>query len=149
MGEELRDIHLPNAISWWPPAPGWWLTAILIIVALVLLVLGIRYLLRPTMKKQAMTIINYIAKNYERTNDSKLCLTELSVLLRRVAITKNSINAGLTGPAWLQYLDQGIGQPEFSQGVGKVFLSGPYQPSFDNDHIPQIIDLCKRWVEAK
>ena len=21
----LRDLHLPDAISWWPLAPGWWL----------------------------------------------------------------------------------------------------------------------------
>ena len=28
----LRDLHLPEAIGWWPLAPGWW---ILIAIALV------------------------------------------------------------------------------------------------------------------
>ena len=27
----LRDIHLPDAVSWWPPAIGWWLLAIIIV----------------------------------------------------------------------------------------------------------------------
>ena len=32
--DQLRDIHLPEAIGWWPLAPGWW---ILIIGGCVLL----------------------------------------------------------------------------------------------------------------
>ena len=32
---ELRDIHLPDAISWWPLAPGWWLLITISLVAIV------------------------------------------------------------------------------------------------------------------
>jgi uncharacterized membrane protein len=27
---QLRDIHLPETISWWPLAPGWWVLIILL-----------------------------------------------------------------------------------------------------------------------
>ena len=27
---QLRDIHLPDTISWWPLAPGWWVLIILL-----------------------------------------------------------------------------------------------------------------------
>ncbi|WP_438951588.1 DUF4381 domain-containing protein [Porticoccus sp.] len=32
---QLRDIHLPDPVDWWPPAPGWWLLAILVLSAVV------------------------------------------------------------------------------------------------------------------
>ncbi|HAU18090.1 MAG TPA: DUF4381 domain-containing protein, partial [Marinobacter adhaerens] len=35
---QLRDIHLPETGGLWPPAPGWWVLAILLIAVLAALV---------------------------------------------------------------------------------------------------------------
>ena len=43
--DQLRDIHLPEPISWWPLAPGWWL---LIIIALALMVWATRFFTADT-----------------------------------------------------------------------------------------------------
>ena len=32
---ELRDIRLPEPVSWWPPAPGWWLLSLVVLGVLI------------------------------------------------------------------------------------------------------------------
>ena len=35
--EQLADIHLPTEISYWPPAPGWWILSILVVIGVIYL----------------------------------------------------------------------------------------------------------------
>ena len=34
----LRDLHLPEAIGWWPLAPGWWVLLAMLVGQVVLTV---------------------------------------------------------------------------------------------------------------
>ena len=47
--QELRDVHMPDPISWWPPAVGWWMIVVVsvIVVGLVLWARAHRQRTRP------------------------------------------------------------------------------------------------------
>lgn len=46
MPGQLRDIRGLDAVSWWPPAPGWWIGALLLLLTLIGLFLLIRHFIR-------------------------------------------------------------------------------------------------------
>ena len=45
---QLRDIHLPDTGGFWPPAPGWWLLALIALAALAGLIWWLRRQRRRT-----------------------------------------------------------------------------------------------------
>lgn len=175
----LRDIHLPNAISWWPLAPGWWLLFISILLIIILVFIITKKILQPTLRKQASKTLDSIEQAFHINADATQCLTELSMFLRRVVLSQAPkdgsagthhkhlilLNLGntknpwlhnpnvpslsvcsITGMDWLMLLDQKLDKPEFSQGVGRLLLNGPYQPHIETEDITQLIKLCRKWV---
>ena len=81
----LKDIHLPETIGWWPPAIGWWLLAVLIPLLLFGLYRLYKHLTRKTALKAAKKNLELIKLYAPEAADKQL--TELSVLVRRVAIS--------------------------------------------------------------
>ncbi|MDO9107048.1 MAG: DUF4381 domain-containing protein [Methylovulum sp.] len=146
----LKDIHVPEAIGWWPPAPGWLLLAFLLPLTILLLIAAYRRLTRKTAVKTAKKILLGIKQDRSKDNFQKLC--ELSVLLRRVAISVAPTTdvAGLTGREWLAYLDRSLKGSPFSEGIGACLASGPYGhgPVADSE-ISQLIQLCEDWLKAQ
>ncbi len=147
---DLKDIHLPDAINWWPPAIGWWLLVIFIPLLCLSLFWLYKRLTRKTAIKTAKKLILKIKQNTE--TDDKHKLTELSELIRRVAISLSprSETASLTGQAWLEYLDKSVSGTPFSQGAGKVLATAQYQktPTAGID-IPSLINVCEDWLKAQ
>jgi hypothetical protein len=146
----LRDIHIPEAISWWPPAIGWWLLAVLTPLLLGFLYWLYKRLTRKTALKTARKLFKAL-KN-DPTLDNQTKIAELSALLRRVAVsidTRSQV-AGLTGQNWLNYLDGAVKGAPFSEGPGRVFLDSHYQKSAPTElAIQDVFQLCEDWLKAQ
>lgn len=143
----LRDIHLPLAIGWWPPAPGWWLLMVLVPMLAGGLIWLVRRLRRPTPVKLALRELDDLRLDTNLPADEKL--RRLGMLLRRINLSlyPREQVAGLAGEDWLRWLDQALGSPRFSEGVGRLLADAPYraQPRAD---IEALLILCRDWVKA-
>lgn len=147
----LRDIHLPEAISGWPPALGWWLLAVLIPFLIGFMYWLYKFLTRKTAIKTARKALAAIKQDTGKDNSKKL--GEISILIRRVSISLAPRNeaAGLTGRAWLSYLDSSLkkGKP-FSEGIGRYLSDAPYRKEAPAEmDLDQLIGLCEDWLKAQ
>ncbi|GAB4352700.1 MAG: hypothetical protein Kow006_17420 [Gammaproteobacteria bacterium] len=143
----MRELHLPEPIGWWPPAPGWWL------LLLLTLSMGMGAWLvwrrRTALRRAAMNRLWQIRAAYREHRDGKLLLRELSVLLRRVALGRSARYevAGLTGEAWLGYLDSAGGGTEFRHGEGRAFAVKPYSSgAVAAEEADRLLALVERWI---
>lgn len=150
---ELRDIHLPEPISWWPPAPGWWLLLGLVVLVIVAVFLLRLYRKKQALKKQVMAEFEAICTNYQTEKNTLALVRALSILLRRACISfyPRSEAAGLTGAAWLEFLDYTGPEKKFSTEPGCLLATAPYlaeTTTLDID-AEQLMQLCAHWLKAQ
>lgn len=135
----LRDLHLPDAIGWWPLAPGWWAVVAILgaVLGYTLLRVYRRWQFNAPRRYAMRELARYEAEYLEHRNPVKLG-KQLSELLRRgmLAYAPREEVAGLTGDIWLAWLDRGMPLPYFHTEGGKSLLNLPYRdPDGDFSHI--------------
>jgi len=124
----LRDIHLPDPISWWPLAAGWW-----VLIGLALLVVLRAALMdrrRRRLRASALAEIDRLAEHCRQGSDTSRLATGLSVLLRRVALVRfpNEEIAALHGDAWTAFLGRTSKRPETMVAVADGLEHSLYAP---------------------
>jgi hypothetical protein len=160
---ELRDIHLPDPVSWWPPAPGWWLLLLLVIAMAGLSVWlwrrraarrnqPVSYS-RRQMLDAARIELARIEAAIGQADDVRDIAARLSGLLRRVALQSPADKAGqgvagLTGDAWLKWLDGQWDEDRFCNGAGRGLAEAPYRPDAEI-HISELAETCRDWLKAQ
>lgn len=126
----LRDLHLPEAIGWWPLAPGWWFLILVFVAGILYLSYrSIQKWRRNAMRRVALRELSRIQKEYRVGVDEITLAIELSELLRRtmLAYAPREEVAGLTGDRWLHWLDLGLDDKPFTEGAGQNVESLPYR----------------------
>jgi len=126
----LRDLHLPDQIGWWPLAPGWWFVLLLAASALGYLIWrAYRKRQYNAPRRFALRELARYEAEYVKHRNPVMLGKQLSELLRRgmLAYAPREKVAGLTGEAWLEWLDQGMPLPYFHTEGGKSLLQLPYR----------------------
>jgi hypothetical protein len=146
---QLRSIAPPTDPGWWPLAPGWWILIIVCLLSMLVLLYSIRRRHKNRNFKLASQELRRISNHHARNRDNQSLLLNLSRWLRQVsliAFPRRKI-AGMTGVAWLEFLDEVMGHSEFRRGPGQVFATAVYsrQLEFDDD---RILALCEAWMTS-
>jgi hypothetical protein len=104
-GPSLRDIHLPAEPSWWPPAPGWWLLALLVLVVAAMAAwLWRRHWRLRRQRQQVLDELDRLVRQHRDDGSPDGLLRDLHQLLRRAARRHDPRATGQRGAAWRQTL---------------------------------------------
>lgn len=108
LSTQLRDIHAPEAVSWWPLAPGWWLVVACVVIAGVVLVPRLLNAWRRNAFRRAIRAeLEMLRRDAEGVTETIGYLQDVNRLLRRVLLSLEPRQrvAALHGPAWIELLE--------------------------------------------
>ena len=147
-GPELRDIHLPPDPSWFPPAPGWWILAALLIALLVWLFRIARKRVRKQRWLAALQAeVARIADDHAAHSDQRQTTAAVSQLLRRAALRLDRHAAAYQGDEWLAWLDARGNTNDFTTGPGNVLVDAPWRRTPQVD-IDGLLKATRNWLAS-
>lgn len=132
--DALKDIYLPVEPHWWPPAPGWWITAALIFAMLWLCgrrFWAYRAATRPIRAAQRM-IDSLIAEEATATSNDATLANQCNEVLKRLLVVALGMRTltNQSGETWLRTLDQLSMTTSFTQGAGSALGEDRFRPQF-------------------
>ena len=144
---QLHNIHSPPIISLWPPAIGWWIIALSIILISTLYYYKYYYITHKIRRAALKKFKQLQQLHYQNKNQ---LVIDLSILLRRVALAKFPQHqvAKLNGNTWLQFLDKTGNTKEFTQGSGQALSVAPYQKS-PQIEIDRLMLIIEKWIRQQ
>jgi hypothetical protein len=143
---QLRDIHLPEAVSWWPLAFGWWaLTAICLLSIALSLRYIINHFLNQRYRRQAIVQLKLLPNS-----DQHQRLIGLFNLLKQVASSAYPEQnfASLSHKDFIGFLQSSYPKAMFNDlpdNWEQLFYTK--QPSITSELVDQLISHSRQWIK--
>jgi hypothetical protein len=147
--DQLPPLALPEPITLWPPAIGWWILLLITIAGFIALVALLRKRRRNRAPLRAASFaMQTLYAEYIDNQNAQDYLHNSSQLLRRFCQSQynDSSLTTLSGEAWLAAMDAVIEQPLLNTPAGQQLLA-VYQPNAQVD-IHSLHTLLLRWLAA-
>ncbi|NKC11248.1 MAG: DUF4381 family protein [Gammaproteobacteria bacterium] len=148
----LRDLHTPEAIAWFPPAPGWWIAAGALLASVIALCIWTARRRRSVLG-QALRELAAIERCAKHHGCPRRAAVRISTLLRRYALfayPRQEV-AGLTGERWVDFLNRAAGQPLFDAATSRILLEAPYRPCAGGGSgcVLALIGAARTWLRQE
>ncbi len=139
----LRDIHGAAEAPFWPPAPGWWvLAALLLLGGFWLARRGLARWHARRRRERLLEALTALRERHDPGAEPDAWLSAVNRLLKIVALRSRATDgvAALSGADWVRYL----GDEEDADAFAAL-AEGPYRPrpEFDAGALEQ---AAARWI---
>lgn len=153
---QLADIHLPAAVSYWPPAPGWWIVAAGL---LALLAYAGRKVARAARQRRicehALAELERCYAALGRTEELdpenlKLrFVNEFNSVIRRVALYHfpQANVASLAGVAWVDFIREKGDSSLLTDEIAQALSYGRFQTKIEVD-VEALNSLGQQWITS-
>ena len=141
----LKPLHLPAAISAWPPAPGWY--AVVFLILLLIAAVAI-WRCRQHQQQRYWRLAMHKLQQLKSQPPVAATVADLAYLLKQMAMIyfPTQQPAKLTGQSWLRFLDETTHFSGFIE-QGQTLVTYAYQPPDQPvDNLATLIDLAESWV---
>jgi hypothetical protein len=157
---QLADIHLPEPVGFWPPAPGWWLLFFVLCAAAVWTarryyagwkLARARSFALAELDKQLATLRQQSA---HRTAEEIAVLnlvfvSDVNAVLRRVAMKnfQHENFASLGGAAWISFLRDHGDASLLDDGLARTLSEGRFARAWDVD-TERLYKMAHQWISS-
>ena len=148
--QQLRDIHLPAEISWWPPACGWWLLMLLLVIGIAVGILRERQRRqRRAYRRAGQQELELLYEQWQASGDTGDFLQQLNEVLKRTALySYPGIEiAALSGASWTAFLDRDWDSSNPHQFSGGPLESAPYSGQFQSVDVNHLLQSSLLWLQ--
>jgi hypothetical protein len=154
MNQQLKDIleqqllgpQTPEAISWWPLAPGWWILTFLLIALASYGAIKLRqHRQKNNYRKIATLVLGWHYSEWQLKQNDGDYLQAANSVIKRACLHFDADSSELFGLDWALYLNAHV-KNNLSEETQKALSEGLYQQqsNADIDHVHQHLNAWLR-----
>ena len=140
---ELRDIHIPDGVSPFPPAYGWWI----LLMAIICLPIIIRLIRSAQRKSRSFFALNFIKKADD--NDIIGSAVKISEILKRICIYKYPQAVNMFGKSWIEFLNTHA-KNQISGKTAELLSDAPYisrkTAKYNQQNLSELKEFAAKWI---